>query len=204
MFLKQEAFIDYNELTQLSFNLGYITIFELIKRYKMAITLIDKENPLRDIIIRELEFLGVHLETLDKELEWDNSDQSDCSSFEQEGIEKTGLEQKSSDRFDLIRASRKNTWNFRPGDPDFFPSIPHGHNYKNINLKLDPYRGEVFDVVNDKQLKSEDRKFIIELWNDDDFRDIARRAIDHYATNVNPMFVWRVQNFKRLPRKRRI
>ncbi|OXM83691.1 hypothetical protein [Paenibacillus rigui] len=211
MFLKHEAFFDYIDLTELSLEYGYITIFELIQRYKTAVTLIDKDNPLRNMIIRRLTYHGVDLKSLDKEFEFDELDRSSSEQkgleqegTEQEGLAQVGLKKKDNDKLDLIRASGKYKWNFRAGDPDFFPSIPHGHNYMNINIKLDPYRGEVFDILHDKQLKSEDRKFIIQLWNDDEFRDVARKAINHYATNVNPGFAWRVPNYKRLPRKRRV
>ena len=35
-------------------------------------------------------------------------------------------------------------WQFYKGDPDPFPSSPHGHNYSKHNEKLDVYTGAIY------------------------------------------------------------
>lgn len=91
-------------------------------------------------------------------------------------------------------------WKFHQYDDDFFPSVPHGHwNGKN-NPKLDPYQGWVYK--GSKQKWREPKKNIISLWNDRQFRDFARAAIDYYLTHHLNYDGWRVENPMRLPRRR--
>lgn len=95
-------------------------------------------------------------------------------------------------------------WEFHPYDDDFFPSVPHGHLQKNKTIKLDSYLGYTFDTSKDNcRLKRESRKFIILLWNDDKFRDMARNSVEYYIVH-HPNFNWRVDSPHRLPRKRKI
>ena len=36
-------------------------------------------------------------------------------------------------------------WEFHKTDSDFFPSIPHGHAITNQKVKLDAYRGYIYN-----------------------------------------------------------
>jgi hypothetical protein len=92
-------------------------------------------------------------------------------------------------------------WEFHLADPDFFPSIPHGHEHGRDQPKLDPFIGWVYDKT--KQIRREKRKTIVRLWNDDNFRHFARRAISFYLNTYSNYNGWRVSNPLRLPRKRR-
>jgi hypothetical protein len=76
-----------------------------------------------------------------------------------------------------------NPWIFTKGDPDPYPSVPHGHlNHKNQQWpKLNPYSGRAFiqkDLEqSDLRLKRDD---MISLWNDKDFRKHALDQIGWY------------------------
>lgn len=91
-------------------------------------------------------------------------------------------------------------WEFHKTDSDFFPSIPHGHAVINHKIKLDAYKGYIYK--NNKQNDRETRQFIIDLWNDNKFRDSARETIIYYL-NTFPHYNWRVSNPLRIPRRRR-
>jgi len=87
-------------------------------------------------------------------------------------------------------------WEFHQYDRDYFPSIPHGHRKGSIR-KLDAYRGWVYERAD--QVERESRKLIIALWNDNKFREFARKAILFYMSEY-PRFLWRVRQPLRLPR----
>ena len=90
-------------------------------------------------------------------------------------------------------------WLFHQADPDFFPSIPHGHWSAEKRKKLDAYRGWVYRE--DEQIDREPRWKIIALWNDEKFRAFAATAIGYYLSSF-PRYGWRVPNPMRLPRRR--
>ena len=89
-------------------------------------------------------------------------------------------------------------WKFNQYDADFHPSIPHGH--QNQKLKLDPYQGWVYK--NKENLRREKRSKIVELWNDEDFREFVSNEIEYYLDHNKAYNGWRVAKPKRLPRRR--
>lgn len=91
-------------------------------------------------------------------------------------------------------------WEFHQYDDDFFPSVPHDHWNGNRQPKLDPYQGWVYK--GSKQQWREPKKNIISLWNDQQFREFARVAIDYYLTHHPNYDGWRVVNPMCLPRRR--
>ena len=91
-------------------------------------------------------------------------------------------------------------WEFHQHDDDFFPSIPHGHWNGQKQPKLDPYQGWVYQ--GSKQQRREPKKNIIALWNDRQFREFTRVAIDYYLTHHSSYDGWRVSNPRHLPRRR--
>ncbi len=91
-------------------------------------------------------------------------------------------------------------WEFHQSDPDFFPSIPHGHFMGRRQPKLDAYVGWIYRGA--EQIGREPKKKIIALWNDTTFRDFARVAIEYYIEHF-PNYCWRVADPRRLPRRRR-
>ena len=89
---------------------------------------------------------------------------------------------------------------FHQYDVDFFPSVPHGHLNSNSSIKLDSYLGYTYETaINNKKLSRETRKFIASLWNNKRFREFALDSINYFINN-NPMFIWRVNNPRKLPR----
>ena len=92
-------------------------------------------------------------------------------------------------------------WEFHRADDDFFPSIPHGHEYGRKQPKLDVYLGWVYKK--DEQIHRVDRASIVNLWNDRDFRDFARVAIEYYLYHFPKYRGWRVSNPLTLPAIRR-
>jgi len=93
------------------------------------------------------------------------------------------------------------SWEFHQADDDYFPSIPHGHEHGRKQPKLDVYLGWVYHKA--KQVRRIERSAIVELWNDRDFRDFARIAIDYYLTNFSNYSGWRVNDPRLLPSIRR-
>ncbi len=94
------------------------------------------------------------------------------------------------------------TWKFTLGDPDYFPSIPHGHLNQNEKIKLDSYLGYTYDTSNgNMKLKREDRAYIVKLWNDAKFRDFAVKQI-HWFISQYPRYIWRVMYPTRIPIRR--
>lgn len=91
-------------------------------------------------------------------------------------------------------------WHFHQADPDYFPSIPHGHWQGHDQPKLDPYTGWIYQ--GSKQTSREKRKKIVALWNDDKFRVFARTAVDFYLAAFPHYRGWRIPNPRRLPRRR--
>lgn len=90
-------------------------------------------------------------------------------------------------------------WIFHPGDDDFFPSIPHGHDTRDNKRKLDPYLGWIYR--GSAQHRRLPRKDIVALWNNDKFRYMASVAIDYYLKTHPHYTGWRVPYPRQLPRK---
>jgi hypothetical protein len=90
-------------------------------------------------------------------------------------------------------------WEFHKGDPDPFPSVPHGHGVNDSRRKLDPYRG--FTYFKGSQIGRVPRKMSVALWNDLTFRQFATEAL-HQFINRNPNWRWRVRDPFRLPSRR--
>ncbi len=101
----------------------------------------------------------------------------------------------------VVRNLGLSQWHFHQADPDFFPSIPHGHEKGASQPKLDAYLGWVYR--NTSQIRRESRKTIIRLWNDDGFRNFARVAINFYLSTHPHYNGWRVLNPRILPKKRK-
>ncbi|ANI91103.1 hypothetical protein [Dietzia timorensis] len=97
-------------------------------------------------------------------------------------------------------------WEFHKGDADPYPSVPHGHSAADRRIKLDPYRGWIYDRdgIQTSRLR---RRHTIKLWNDEEFRVFAQQALDHYAER-HPFFARQVRDergvlrYRRLPRRR--
>lgn len=99
----------------------------------------------------------------------------------------------------LVIRLAKGEWIFYKGDPDPYPSVPHGHGTLDERRKLDAYLGYIYigGIVDGRLTKTE----TINLWNDDKFRRFAQDALEHFLAQ-NPKHSFRVRNPRKLPRKR--
>lgn len=96
--------------------------------------------------------------------------------------------------FSTKKGFLKSQWRFDVSDPDGFPGVPHGHLVTNPALKLDCYLGYTYDTANrNKQLMPESRKFIVSLWNNQEFRTFATKQLAWFVTN-NPKYRFDVPN----------
>ena len=100
----------------------------------------------------------------------------------------------------VLGIHRLRHWHFHQFDDDFFPSVPHGHWEGKARPKFDPYLGWVYE--GSRQVRRERRSLVVELWNDETFRQFAGKAIDYYLAEHPHFTGWRVRNPRRLPRKR--
>ena len=91
-------------------------------------------------------------------------------------------------------------WVFNLADADFHPSVPHGHSKQEYRRKLDCYTGWIY--VQGRQVGRESSEKVARLWNDDQFRQAALRAIAYYTQHFPDYSGWRVQDPFRLPRRR--
>lgn len=92
-------------------------------------------------------------------------------------------------------------WIFHPFDPDFRPSVPHGHWRGASSPKLDVYLGWIYR--NSHQIRREPRRNIIALWNDKGFRRFAKKSIKYYLKHHPHYSGWPVADPLKLPGKRR-
>jgi hypothetical protein len=139
-------------------------------------------------------------ENSDNEEEWPLG-QPEQSGFETDPSDSQVSEDADTGLLHFCAAGRTGLshWFFHQGDPDFFPSIPHGHRVSGKRKKLDAYRGWIYRE--DQQAGREPRWKIIALWNDEKFRAFASTAIAYYLAAF-PGYQWRVPNPMRLPRLR--
>jgi hypothetical protein len=96
------------------------------------------------------------------------------------------------------------SWFFTLGDPDNYPSVPHGH-LQNQNRpwpKLNPYTGRAFNAKDSEDVRLRlRRKDMVVLWNSQDFRDHALKQIAHYqVTFPHHRFPVPASRVRRLPR----
>lgn len=203
MFLNSDAAYTYLFLSDCSYNNNLILEEEYMERLLILKQLV---NPLHSDILHTLqmkidEFDGLQLDT--EAVQYDVSAEfAQKQNNEVEGQK----EDFQGDDFDpslhLIskRAGKISKWQFHKTDSDFFPSIPHGHAIINNKIKLDVYRGHIYrnNILHDR----ETREFIIDLWNDGDFRNAARQTIQYYLKTF-PTYKWRVEHPLILPRRRK-
>ena len=102
----------------------------------------------------------------------------------------SGLGDALSNENNLLEFLAFNKWMFTIGDPDCYPSVPHGHfrNKTRVWPKLNPYTGRVFsgnhqEDVNSRLSKNEMRF----LWTDSNFVDHCRKQV-HWYSNFAPAY----------------
>lgn len=80
---------------------------------------------------------------------------------------------------------RRILWEFHASDDDPFPSIPHGHSIDPVvNLKLDPFTGNIYDVKR-KKVAVADKKELDKLHKDSKFIELIAKSSEYHSTNGN-------------------
>jgi hypothetical protein len=100
----------------------------------------------------------------------------------------------------IAKINSLRAWHLNHYDPDFFPSVPHGHWNEKETRRLDAYLGWQYEGT--RQVGLEKRSVITDLLNNDEFRLFARTAIDYYLEHHPSYKGWRVLNPMKLPVKR--
>ena len=207
--MKEKAANDFIFLTDLSYEYGLIDRVVYVERMASLYDLTDVEPE----IIKHI--LPPYGQSAYNSL-IENVDEQD---FENQG-EFEGpfgeIEEMTSPNNSILKLYKTNNsgkecrWEFYEKDADPHPSVPHGHGIIKTSLRLDPYRRKIFKKQNRlKEINPESKKFIKALWNDDDFRDYALRAIRNFITSgtVGKNYNWQgirgINNPYRLPRKRK-
>lgn len=193
--LNADAANDYLRLTLFAFDHGLVgrTHYEARLNLLRAIA-----APQDGAAHYATDLLGEHV---DDEHPWFSDAEAEFEEFAP--IETSGPyfdEEDQSLAFKICTGPLKD-WEFHQADDDFFPSIPHGHEHGRKQPKLDVYLGWVYRK--DEKVRRVDRTSIIRLWNDRDFRDFARIAINYYLDQFPRYSGWRVTDPRILPAIRR-
>jgi hypothetical protein len=198
-FLTQDAANDYLELTWASWNFGIIGRTHLLARLAALAQLAEATDGT----------VAFARQTLARD-EWPNdSEWSSGSNYtktaEKDGVAEGSRLQRNPDGYLelMTTAGGLKDWIFHQADDDPFPSVPHGHWHprKHPDHKLDAYLGWVYSGA--EQRNRVKRWSIVELWNDEKFREFASTAIDYYLTHHPEYRGWRVLNPRQLPRRHR-
>jgi hypothetical protein len=84
-------------------------------------------------------------------------------------------------------------WHFTQGDPDSYPSVPHGHENSKTQSwpKLNPYTGRVFAKMDEEdRFRRLSRDEMRTIWRDSAFVDRARDQVLWYSGS-NPKYPFR-------------
>lgn len=195
--LNEIATSDYFELTFGSRQVGFIGETVFLERMSLLSAIGFPKYP----VTEHAEIIARRAEWLIQDHEWTSRSSTGEATDSLSSSGESGV-QIDDDGYLYFKtnAGGLKDWYFRPGDADFFPSIPHGH-WQNLGQpKLDAYLGWTY--VGSKQTGRISRDAIVALWNDETFRKIALQAIDFYC-DFAPRYKWRVPNPRALPRRRK-
>lgn len=187
---------DLIDIAFLSYRTGLIGCGEYIERCEVAYWLADESGTVRDPRA-DVEGVGEevkdHPERLPEEVR--DADVSGCQGGAQAGGAKTRFN--PTDKMQIVI----NAWYFTGSDPDFYPSVPHGH-YQNAMRpwpKLNPYTGRVFVGMHREnssmRLKQPEMR---DMWRNKSFREFCLRHVIWYETNFQH-FRFRVPRPHRFP-----
>ena len=202
MKLTEVGFSSYYSLSLFSFWAGVINSHEFLYRMNWLRNAHDVDDNVLKRLVDEFPTIKEFSMGYDNYLDnWESDISSNIS------LKKTRSQSlpEADDIYFLITSAGVlgDKWKFNPYDSDYFPSVPHGHLQSKHHTKLDAYLGFTYDTLkNNKALKRESRNFIINLWNDDKFRTMARSAIEYYLVHHPNFTGWRVAEPLHLPKKR--
>ncbi len=205
--MKEEAIHIFKLLSKLEYDYGFISLNDYRLRLVTLFHLADNSKEIENYIFQI--FGDVNLSETSYNVEG-NTNLSDIELSDEDNSENENPESSNPLlHFTTSQAGAisKLKWKFTIGDPDYFPSIPHGHATKNKKVKLDSYLGYFYNVsvpnTKANSIGRESRQYIIDLWNNDNFRTFAVNHIDWYLMNFSH-YNWRVpkSRIKIIPRKR--
>ena len=140
-YLTPEASAIYLEISKRSFVAGFVPWGLLLARLS-ALTLMCKPTDCSFHAVRRILLVDPETPTDN----WPAEVIESLGSDRTEGVEKTPPD--SDDDFALRFIPGPKTgladWEFHPYDPDYFPSVPHGHYQGKPQPKLDAYLGRVY------------------------------------------------------------
>lgn len=199
-YLKRSAASDYLNLSRVALQLGQVSPHQFLGRLACLKAMCQPGSP-------EYHYASTILlaEGWEDEDGWPDLPEDQCVDWS-DGRQATGERDymsgggEDSDQPPYIHFAMSvggRRWDFIVGDPDHWPSIPHGHGWQDPRWKIDPYRGETFFQTRPKRRIH--RRELVAFWNDDKFRGYALGEIDHWAQS-HPNWSWRIPQFRRLPR----
>lgn len=211
-YLSKNAASDLYDLISWSHYNCIIERSQYLHRLEALVQMLKPKSKLASYINEIFEFYewvaDKEWEVLEKNLEFSSENKKIKSESEENSSEEDAEDEGEDEDEDPVIthfhpaiSTGLSKWFFIIGDPDNFPSVPHGHFDRRSKHKLDPYLGWVY--MSSKQINRLSRKLIIRLWNEDEFRSFAKSAILQFITD-NPSFNWRVPHPKKLPKKRMI
>jgi hypothetical protein len=200
-YLTPEAAERYYQLSVSTYERGLISLTPMLVRLHALRSMCAQGEPICKVL---KELLEPHDFTVDDEWRDDGEISREVSGVRSEKRESLIESQIDTSehlilKFTADTSTNLSNWVFHQADPDFFPSIPHGHLSGKAQPKLDAYLGWIYKGA--KQTAREPKENIIALWNDKKFRAFAGAAIDYYTTTF-PNHQWRVATPWRLPRRR--
>ncbi len=204
-YLSAKAARLYLNISKWSFFLEQIGWTQLVDRLEALSVLCSPSDPALLHAERVLRLSGVEQPSdnnwsLGNEEEADSDVSRESSFFESDGKESASDEELRYLYLIVGSHTGLSNWKFHLYDADWFPAVPHGHERNGGPQKLDPYLGWVYKKS--EQIRREDRRKIIALWNDDKFREAALRSINYYIEHHPYSTGWRVSDPRKLPRKR--
>lgn len=202
MYLEREASDLYFQLSRFHFHAEKLSWTHYLDRMLALKHMCEPNDPVcenaKRILLLE-EWGNEEVWPLENDERDGASSTSSINESGEEGIQ-PGLRRDKKGYFQFLsRKKGLKDWVFHQYDPDFHPSIPHGHFKGKSQPKLDSYLGWVYQ--GSKQIKRLSRDLIVDLWNDEEFRTFAQIAIEWYMHEF-PSYNWRVSNPMMLPRRR--
>lgn len=195
-YLCREAAETFLFISECEYQCGFIGQADLIERHEVLSWLIDDSNEVKDPRSPNAE------SKFDEHVSRGEQQESHVA----DQVSETTHADDEFPILEFLPLGRSNPWVFTLGDPDNYPSVPHGH-WQNQNRpwpKLNPYTGRTSKAKDREdttlRLKRED---MVGLWNSKEFRIHALKQIAHYQTTF-PHYVFPVSasRIRRLPRWR--
>ena len=206
--MKDDAVNDFLFLTDISLDYGLIDSATYIERMVSLYEMMDVEEG----VIRH--FIPPYGQRFyDYIVENGHGDDKNENNYNGEfgsSIRRSESDSTTIQLYQTSNSGKKCKWEFYDKDADPHPSVPHGHGIEETKFRLDPYRRIIYEKQNGlNQIDLEQKKFMKALWNNDDFRDYALKAIKNFISsgvvgqNYNWYNIRGIKNPLRLPRRRR-